>query len=58
MEQEERYMSVEQSIIEACCEVNLMRKGILPKRDWREAFSDLKAELAEELEPPKEVAAQ
>ncbi len=58
MEQEECYMTVEQSIIEACCEVNLMRKGILPKRDWREAFSNLKAELEEELELPKEAAAQ
>lgn len=50
MEQEERYMSVEQSIIEACCEVNLMRKGILPKRDWREALGD---SVLEELEKGK-----
>lgn len=49
MEQEERYMSVEQAIIEACCEVNLMRKGILPKHDWREAFDELKEKLSDEL---------
>ena len=44
----ERYMSVEQSIIEACKEVREMRAGRLPEREWREVFSELKAELLSE----------
>lgn len=45
---DERYISVEQSIINSCREVNSMRKGQVAKRDWRKAFSELKSELAEE----------
>ena len=43
-----RYMSVEQSIIEACKEVREMRAGRLPEREWREVFAELKAELLSE----------
>jgi len=48
MEKDERYISVEQSIIQACNDVNLMRAGLKPKRNWREAMAQLKKELAEE----------
>lgn len=48
MDKEERYISVEQSIIQACHEVNLMRAGLKPKRDWREAMAQLQKELEEE----------
>ena len=42
---EERYKTVEQSIIDACKEVREMRAGRLPEREWREVFAELKAEL-------------
>ena len=45
---EECYISVEQSIIEACKEVREMRAGRLPEREWREVFAELKAELIAE----------
>lgn len=45
---DERYMPVEQSIINSCREINQMRSGQAVKRDWRQAFSELKAELTEE----------
>ncbi len=45
---EERYCSVEESIIEACKEVREMRAGRLPEREWREVFDELKAELLTE----------
>ena len=45
---EERYCSVEESIIEACKEVREMRAGRLPEREWREVFAELKAELLTE----------
>lgn len=61
----ERYCSIEESLIEACKEVNLMRKGLLPEPegDWRDWINDLrekyKDDLAEEEEivvPKKKVA--
>ena len=60
----ERYCTIEESLIEACKEVNLMRKGLLPERDWREAMAELREELKDELEedvvfiPKKKVAAR
>lgn len=47
-EKYERYCSIEESIIEACKEVNLMRKGLKPKIDAREALEKLRKELEEE----------
>ena len=47
-EKYERYCSIEESIIQACKEVNLMRKGLLPKRNWRDLWAELEQELAEE----------
>ena len=47
---EERYKTVEQSIIDACKEVREMRAGRLPEREWREVFAELKAELFAEEE--------
>ena len=46
----ERYCSIEESIIQACKEVNLMRKGLLPAIDAQEAIVQLREELKDELE--------
>lgn len=59
----ERYCSIEESIIQACKEVNLMRKGLLPAIDAQEAIVQLREELKDELEeeyfvPKKKVAAR
>ncbi|MBR3747864.1 MAG: hypothetical protein IKN27_12980 [Selenomonadaceae bacterium] len=48
-EKYERYCSIEESIIQACKEVNLMRKGLLPAIDAREALAQLREELKDEL---------
>ena len=61
MTEEKRYCSIEESIIEACKEVNLMRKGLMPEIDAREALAQLREELKDELEeevivPKKKVA--
>ena len=53
MEEEKRYCTIEESIIEACKEINLMRKGLLPKptTDWRTWLDELEKELEEETTP-------
>ena len=63
MDDEKRYCSIEESLIEACKEVNLMRKGLLPEQgDWRDWIAELrekyKDELSEEevIMPKKKVA--
>lgn len=63
MDDEKRYCSIEESIIEACKEVNLMRKGLIPESgDWRDWIAELrekyKDDLAEEeiVVPKKKVA--
>ena len=63
MTEEKRYCSIEESIIEACKEVNLMRKGLMPEGgDWRDWIAELrekyKDDLAEEeiVVPKKKVA--
>lgn len=38
---QERYCTVEESIIQSCKEVSLMRKGELEKRSWK-AFANKK----------------
>ena len=50
MPDEKRYCSIEESIIEACKEVNLMRKGLMPEptTDWRTWLAELEKEIAEE----------
>ena len=49
MAENERYCSIEESIIEACKEVNLMRKGLLPEQDnWRDWLAEMEKELEEE----------
>ena len=45
---EERYISVEQSIIEACKEVREMRAGRLPKRSLDDFMVELKKWIEEE----------
>jgi len=64
-EKDERYCSIEESLIEACKEVNLMRKGLMPEQsDWREWLEDLrkkyKDDLAEDegVVPKKKVVAR
>ena len=41
--------SLEEQIIAACKEINLMRKGLLPEIDAREAIAQLREELKDEL---------
>ena len=48
MDDEKRYCTIEESIIQACKEVNLMRKGLKPKRTLDELWEKLDEELAEE----------
>ncbi len=54
MEEEKRYCTIEESIIEACKEVNLIRKGLLPEIDAREAIAKLREEFKDELEEDDE----
>ena len=54
MDDEKRYCTIEESIVEACKEVNLMRKGLMPKIDAREALEMLRKELEEELSEEEE----
>ena len=54
MDGEKRYCTIEESIIESCKEVNLMRKGLKPKKnDWRTWLDQLEKELEEEEVTPK-----
>lgn len=53
MDGEKRYCTIEESIIQACKEVNLMRKGLMPKISTREAMAILKEELKDELSEEK-----
>lgn len=58
MDDEKRYCTIEESLIQACKEVNLMRKGLLPEqgnwRDWLESLrEEYKDDLAEEIVIPK-----
>ena len=58
----ERYCSIEESLIEACKEVNLMRKGLLPEQsNWRDWIKELREEYKDDLTeevfiPTKKVA--
>ncbi len=60
MEKYERYISIEQSIIAACREVNLMQAGLKPKRTLEELWEKLDEELAENksTEPAGKAAAR
>ena len=44
-EKYERYCTIEESIIEACKEVNLMRKGLKPKKTLDELWAKLEEDL-------------
>lgn len=50
MNNDERYISIEESIIESCKEIKLMQAGLMPKRTWDELKAKLEKEFAEELE--------
>lgn len=64
MEAEKRYCTIEESIIESCKEINLMRKGLLPERTlddlWAE-FDKMEKESDEDkltVKPKLKVVAQ
>ena len=50
MNDDERYISIEQSIIDSFNEIREMEAGRLPKRTWDELKAKLEKEFAEELE--------
>lgn len=52
MADEKRYCTIEESIIESCKEINLMRKGLLPKPsgNWREWLDGLREKYKDDLE--------
>ena len=50
MDNDERYISIEESIIQSLKEVKLMQAGLMPKHTWDELKAELEKEFAEELE--------
>ena len=61
MDDEKRYCTIEESIVEACKEVNLMRKGLKPKRTLDELWAKLEKDLDENevvQKPRRKVVAQ
>ena len=50
MNEDERYISIEQSIIDSCKEIREMEAGLMPKSTWDELKAELEKEFAEELE--------
>ena len=50
MDNDERYISIEQSIIDSFTEIKEMEAGRLPERTWDELKAKLEKEFAEELE--------
>ena len=50
MTNDERYISIEESIIQSCREIKLMQAGLMPKHTWEELKAELEKEFAEELE--------
>lgn len=52
MDREKRYCTIEESIIESCKEINLMRKGLLPKPsgNWRDWLDGLREKYKDDLE--------
>lgn len=51
---DERYISVEQSILDACREVREMRAGRLPERSLEDFFIELKQLIEDESKLPEE----
>ena len=50
MNDDDRYISIEESIIQSCKEVKLMQAGLMPKQTWEEFKLELQKEFAEELD--------
>ena len=50
MDNDERYISIEQSITDSFNEIREMEAGRLPKRSWDELKAKLEKEFADELE--------
>lgn len=48
MENEERYIPVEMSILGSLLEIREMRAGRKPERTWKEVQAEIEAEIAEE----------
>ena len=48
MDNDERYISIEESIIQACKEVKLMQAGLMPKQTWKEFLAELEEEERQE----------
>ncbi len=53
---EERYQTVEQSIIKACQEVKAMRAGKLPKPSIEDLWKELDKDFSDEYVEKKKVA--
>lgn len=50
MDDEKRYCTIEESLIQACKEVNLMRKGLLPEQNyWRDWLESLREEYKDDF---------
>lgn len=50
MSKDERYISIEQSIVDSFSEIREMEAGRMPERTWDELKAKLEREFAEELE--------
>lgn len=50
MDNDERYISIEQSITDSFNEIREMEAGRLPKRSWDDLKAKLEKEFADELE--------
>ena len=52
MDGEKRYCTIEESLIQACKEVNLMRKGLLPDSggNWRDWLAELREKYKDDLD--------
>ena len=53
---EERYQTIEQSIIKACQEVKAMRAGKLPKPSLADLWAELDNDVDEESSEKKKIA--
>ena len=48
MENNERYIPVEMSILGSLLEIREMRAGRVPERTWKEVLAEIEAEIAAE----------
>ena len=50
-----REISITESIIGSCKEINLMRKGLKPKRTWEELKAIMEKRIAEDEESESQI---